>query len=93
MKNNNKKTISCCVDEEMFNNLNRLSIETGARKSELLRRAIRKFENGGVDDALIILNVVKLVQVVGDMQEEIKPEHMEELKSLTENLMKIKGGR
>lgn len=93
MKNKAKKTISCSVDEEMFNSLNRLSKETGAKKSELLRRAIKKFENGGVDDSLFMLNVVKLVQVVGDMQEEIKPEHMEELKSLTENLMKIKGGR
>ncbi|MBQ3545381.1 MAG: ribbon-helix-helix domain-containing protein [Lachnospiraceae bacterium] len=93
MKNKAKKTISCSVDEEMFNSLNRLSKETGAKKSELLRRAIKKFENGGVDDSLFMLNVVKLVQIVGDMQEEIKPEHMEELKSLTENLMKIKGGK
>lgn len=88
----NKKIITCCIDEEMFNNLNKLSIETGAKKSELLRRAIRKLENGGIDDSLIMLNVVQLVQVVDEMQEEIKPEHMQELKKLTENLMIIKGG-
>lgn len=88
-KKNKKKTICCSVDSEMFASLNRMSRETGAKKSELVRRAIKKMENGGVDDSLLMLNVV---QVVGDMQKEIKPEYMKELQMLTENLMKIKGG-
>jgi predicted DNA-binding protein len=91
-KKNKKKTICCSVDSEMFASLDRMSRETGAKKSELVRRAIKKMENGGVDDSLLMLNVVHLAQVVGDMQKEIKPEYMKELQMLTENLMKIKGG-
>lgn len=87
-----KKTIYCSVDGDMFDSLERMSQETGAKKSELVRRAIKKMENGGVDDSLLMLNVVQLAQVVGDMQKEMKPEYMKELQMLAENLMKIKGG-
>ena len=91
-RKNKKKTICCSVDSDMFDSLERMSQETGAKKSELVRRAIKKMENGGVDDSLLMLNVVQLAQVVGDMQKKMKPEYMKQLQELTENLMKIKGG-
>jgi len=91
-RNKKKKIICCSVDLDMFESLKRMSEETGAAKSELVRRAIKKAENGGLHDALFMLNIVHLAQVVGDMQKEMKPEYMKELQTITENLMKIKGG-
>lgn len=45
-----KKTICCGLDISMFDSLERMSQETGAKKLEMIRRAIKKIENGGVDD-------------------------------------------
>ena len=93
MKNKiKKKTICFSVDEETFEKLDCLSKETGARKSELMRRAIKKLQDGGMDEALLMLCVVQTRQVINEMDEEKDPEHIKELKRLTANIMRIKGG-
>lgn len=93
MKNKiNKKTISFTVDEETYEKIDCLSKETGAKKAELMRRAIKKLQDGGVDEALLMLCVVQTRQVINEMDEDIDPGHIKELKKLTSKIMRIKGG-
>ena len=93
MKNKiKKKQISCSVDEETFEKLECLSKETGAKRAELMRRAIKKLQDGGMDEALLMFCVVQTRQVINEMDEEKDPEHIKELKRLTANIMRIKGG-
>ena len=88
-----KKHICCGLEISMHESLERISLETGAKKSEIVRRAIKKYEDGAMDDCLMVLNVVQLVQLVNDMKKEMKPEYMVQLQQLAENMVKIKGGK
>jgi metal-responsive CopG/Arc/MetJ family transcriptional regulator len=88
-----KKLVTYQVDPDFKEEISEYSKRTGMRRSDMNRQAMRKFLDEGHSDALMMLNIVQLVQVVNDMQKEIKPEHVEQLQSLTENLVKIKGGK
>ena len=92
MEKKTNNSLSCSVDKETYEKLGRLSKETGASKAELMRRAIKKLQDGGMDEALLMLCVVQTRQVINEMDEEKDPEHIKELKRLTANIMRIKGG-
>lgn len=92
MEKKTNNSLSCSVDKETYEKLGRLSKETGASKAELMRRAIKKLQDGGVDEALLMLCVVQARQILNEMDESLDPEHIKELKKLTANIMQIKGG-
>ena len=81
------------VDDELKVRIIAGAEERQMPRSVMNRVAIIKYLDEGKTDALMMLNLIQLVQVVNDMQKEVKPEYMERLQSLTENLIKIKGGQ
>ena len=81
------------VDDELKVRIIEGAEERQMPRSVMNRIAIIKYLDEGKTDALLLLNLIQIVQVVNDLQKEVKPECMERLQSLTENLIKIKGGK
>ena len=90
--NEKKKTVCCSLDIKMAEKLEELSRDSGVKKSELIRRAIRKSQEEGMNEALLYLCIVEATQIINEMDEEKDPENIKELKKLTSSMMKIKGG-
>lgn len=88
-----KIMISCSIDEGLNRDVSALSAETGASKSEILRRSIKAFCKDGPEDSLVILNMVCLMQTLNDMKDELPKESRDKLWKYADNIMKIKGGK
>lgn len=94
MKTKPKKVIkTCSMDEELCKKMKEISADTGASDSEIMRRAIKKFADDGQEEAMVMFNVVKLIQTINELREVIPEEQCAKLQHFTGNIMKIKGGK
>ena len=91
-KKKNKTIMSCSIDQVLMQEVKSISERTGASKSELMRRAIRNFCSEGQDDALVMFNMVCLIQSINEAKEFMPQEQHEKFTHYTENIMRIKGG-
>lgn len=58
-----KTTVVCTVDDELNEAIKSIMDDTGASRSEVVRRALKQFANDGQDEALVLMNVVQIVQI------------------------------
>jgi len=86
-------TVVCTVDEELHGAIKTIMEDTGATKAEVTRRALKKFINDGQDEALVMMNVVQIIQTLNSLEEIIPEKDYKKLESYTANIMKIKGGK
>lgn len=87
------KTVVCTVDEELNQAIEGIKKDTGVTTSEITRRALKKFINDGQDEALVMMNVVQIIQTLNSLEEIIPEKDYKKLESYTANIMKIKGGK
>ena len=86
------KMLGCMLDKELNKKLENVSLETGSTKAEITRRALRQFMVDGQDEAIIMLNLLKHVQMVRDMKDTLPKEQYDELMKYSNNILSIKGG-
>lgn len=74
-----KKIYTYSVDESMSVEIENYATQTGAKKSEMSRRAMRDYLDGGADDAAVMLNLVLLTQVVNELKDSMEKEKFESI--------------
>lgn len=88
----NGKMLGCMIDNELNDQIVKHLLETGTSKAEFTRRALKQALVDGQDEAMIMLNLVKHVQAVREMEDIIPNEQYVELMKYSDNIMAIKGG-
>lgn len=92
-KKKKTKIVSCSVKDDLYNDIHELSYETGIKVSELNRRALKKFVDCGDEDALVMANLVPLIQVINEMESELPKKEYKKIMQYAGNIMKVKGGK
>ena len=87
-----KKTIIYNADEEMANALEEMSEKTGIKKSELNRRAMKKYLEEDCNEPSVMMNLVILEQYIKEAQGELSEVCFEQMQQCIRNIMVIKGG-
>lgn len=81
------KIYTYSADEKLGEAIEAYAAKTGASKSELSRRAMRKFLNEGGDEAALMLNLVLLTQEFNEMKDDIENERFENIQQLLNNII------
>lgn len=92
-KNKPKKCIMTFgIEDDLKCRLEGVASETGASKSELGRRAVKEFLEGGCNDGQIILNITLLTQHIQDLKGSIAEKDYQLIQQYINNIMRLKGG-
>ena len=90
-KNDKKENMIFAMEKDMANDVKQVIRNTGINKSELERRALRQYLDGGKDEALLMFAIVQMTQQIHDIQDRMNKDDYEMLQRSIGMIMKIKG--
>lgn len=95
-ENTGKVQIGCTIDKKLKKSLNERVENSGKNQSAIIRSALKKYIDEGVDDCEITLNLVEMMYALNELEGTITEEQKQNfnvIKNSLNHITSIKGGR